>query len=123
MSAETPGQRRVRRRAEEANLTEAQLLHREDEAFARTRMVLELDELAQRLPPGKRRKVPRGRPYGVSSLDEPYLEAIVDRMRRDGLKLSQRRLAENAGVAHSTLTDWLRNHPGAYDRLRVRYRR
>jgi hypothetical protein len=50
------------------------------------------------------------------------LERTVDRMRRNGAKLSQRTLAEQVPVGLSTLTDWLADRPGVWQALQTRYR-
>lgn len=67
------------------------------------------------------RKRGPGRPTG-SSLTLPELEAAVDRLRRNDIKPSQGRLADEVPVARSTLSAWLTSHPGAWVNLRTRWR-
>ena len=85
MSGETPSQRRDRRRAEQAGLTDEQLAHREDEQFERSRGVLRLfaslpGKMRVGIVPLRRRIPTTGRPAGSGAeitMDE--LESAVDR--------------------------------------------
>jgi hypothetical protein len=130
---EARAKRHARHRAEKAGLTEEQLRDREDEEFRRTMWTAKIlglgedqvptGELLARLRPGRRRKRPVGPPAGSRTIPSiAFLEPHVDQMRRDGMKFNQARLAAQANVAKSTLSDWLADHPGAWDQLVARYR-
>ena len=72
---EARGCRRARRRKMRKGLTDDELGAEEDEAFARTKLFVEMQELVGRLPPGKRRKKkPIGRPAGSELTDADLIE-------------------------------------------------
>jgi hypothetical protein len=77
--------------------------------------------LKDRMTPNQLRKRRIGRPAGSTiTLDE--LEAAVDRLRRNAVKPTQDRLAQECHIARSTLSDWLALHPGTWADLRARWR-
>jgi hypothetical protein len=104
-----------------SRLTEDQLANLEDEQFAETKARLQLEDWLARQPPGRLRKVPIGRPP-KSSIRLEHLEAAVDELRRERLRLSKAAVARKVPCSDSALYEWFRNHPDAWDGLVARYR-
>ena len=107
--AETPEERRKRRRAEEAGLTEDQLLAREDEAFDRSKAMIQADDLAD----AYRRQAKSVPSFAKANQDKA---AEVDRKAARARELaaegwSARRIAGHFDVTTKTVSRWLRRPP------------
>jgi len=125
---ETAGQRRRRLRA---NWTEEDRFRDEDEAFALSLWILRREALIDRLeantPADKWSRLlsgrrPRGRPPGPVKFTVADLEDAVDRLRREGVRLTQWRLAMECYIGTTTLTDFLAGHPEVWPALVARWR-